>query len=133
MKCNHLARLDQNSSETSADYPARVVIEQGRRIECVNSAIARNVTNICIMTEIASRIAPCSDGVALAIETSLRAERSILMELLSAVVGTKLQLKVVVSDVAPSGVLGLERETGAVPETSANCPACLLLESSAAR
>lgn len=57
------------------------------------------------MPDPAGRVAPSTDGVALTIETSLRAEGRVLLELLGVVVGNDSEDKVVVADEAAGRVL----------------------------
>jgi len=55
----------------------------------VNAAVARDVDHVVVVAEIAGGIAPGSKRVALAVETGLRAERGVFVELLGAVVGVE--------------------------------------------
>ncbi|CAN5340557.1 hypothetical protein BH09PAT4_BH09PAT4_09550 [soil metagenome] len=98
----------------------------------MNAAIARGVGHVIVVAEIASGKAPGSKRIALAVEAGLRAERGVFVELLSAVVGVKQELKVVVPYEAAGSICGLEREAGAVAKADANFPAGLLLEGSVA-
>lgn len=94
----------------------------------MNAAVARDIADVAVVAEIAGGIAPGSNRVALAVKAGLWAERGVLVELLGAVVGVDQEREVVVPDVAPGGVHGLEREAGAVSQAGANGPAGLLFE-----
>jgi len=52
----------------------------------MNTSVARDITRVAVMSNEACRIALGSNGGALAIETSLRAERSVLLETLAAII-----------------------------------------------
>jgi hypothetical protein len=129
---NNSRIVTTHSSKASTDYPAHIRIKRRSVVERVHTAITRSISDVEIMAEIASREAPGSNRIALSAESSLSTVRSVLFELLAAIVGGKLERKVVVADEATGGVFRFERDTSAVGEARANCPAGLLLQSGAA-
>lgn len=95
----------------------------------MHAAVAGSIQHVVEVSEIAGGIAPASKRGARAAKTRLRAECGIFVELLGAIIGIEQEFEVVVTNVAPRGVNGLEREAGAVAKTGANRPAGLLFES----
>ena len=97
----------------------------------MNAAVARDVEQTVIVSEIAGGIAPGLNRVTLAVEAGLRTERGVFGELFAAIVCIELELVVEVPYEAAGGVSRLEREAGAVAKTGANRPAGLLFEGGA--
>lgn len=122
-----------NLSKAGANHPAHVIVERRGRVKGVHAAVAGRVAHVAVVADPARRVAPGQDRVALAVETSVRAEGGILVELLGAVAGGDLEHKVVVADVAAGRVGGLKGEASAVAKTGADFPAGLLLEGGGAR
>ena len=129
----HRRRLSSDSSETGANHKAHIVIERSHVIKRMHAAIRRNIAHISIMAEIAGGIAPRTNRAAGTTKARLRAERSVLVELLGTIAGIDLEREVVMPDIAARCILGLEGEASAVAKTGADGPASLLLKSGSAR
>jgi len=99
----------------------------------VDTAIARDIAHVGVMAEVSGGIAPRSEGVALAIETSLRAERGVLGEQRGTVVSVEQEIEIGMSNIAASCILGLKREACTVAKTSMDYPTSLLFEGYGAR
>ena len=74
------------------------------------------------MADVTSRVAPGSDGHALAVDTGLGAPGGVLVESLRTIGRVEGKLVVLVADVASGGVDRLEGEAASVSETSVDLP-----------
>ena len=108
--------------EAGVDLPADVVIERTLDIKVVRTAVASNVNQAVKVAEVAGSIAPGADGGALAVDTGLGAESSILSESPATVVAVELESIVGVTDEASGGVCRLEGVAVAGGETGADDP-----------
>lgn len=110
------------------DNVGDIVVEDGSIVKVVRAAFAGNVQNTAKVTEVASGVAPRADSVALAGETSLGAEGSILAKQLTVVIGIDLKLVVGVADEMAGGVDRLKGVAVVVAQASADCKGGTLLE-----
>ena len=120
--------LWDSRNEAGTNHPGRVVVIQGGSVECFRAAVASDIEHVVVVAEIAGRIAPGSNRAALAIDTGLRAERGVVGELRSTIVGVEQEREVVVPYVATGSVYRLERVAAAITKAGDNNPAGLLLE-----
>lgn len=91
-------------SETAANHPANVVIEQCGTIPRVDTTVACDVACVAVVADIPSRVVPGSYRAALPADTALWAEGGIFFELFRVVVGVDVKGEVGVADVAAGGV-----------------------------
>lgn len=98
----------------------------------MDATIACNVARVLVVAEVAGGVAPCTNGVARATETRLRAERGVFLETFGVVIRVDQEHKIGMSDIAARRINGLERVAAAVSETSDDRPAGLLFESGGA-
>src|SRR3954469_17553501 len=103
-------------------HPADVVGPQRGGVERVHTALTGGVTEVVVVPHVTGRIVVRPEGVALSVETGLRAEGGVLGEQLAAVIGVQVELEVRMPQIAAGRVLRLERPARAVGQAGPHDP-----------
>lgn len=95
--------------EATPNHKARIVVKGGGSVVIQRTTIARNIARIVIVAEEACRIAPGTNGIALAIQAGLSTEGGVLVEQLAVIVRGQGQKELGMPNEASRGIDGFKR------------------------